>query len=61
MGLDRILEVARYFGIHAGVVITKHDLNKEMTDRLVSRLSTDIMSRKIKDFSLSEVGKQTKT
>ena len=32
--MERILEVARYFGIQAGVVVNKYDLNKEMTERI---------------------------
>jgi MinD superfamily P-loop ATPase len=32
--MERILEVARYFGIQAGVVVNKYDLNQEMTEQI---------------------------
>ncbi|MFW6309285.1 MAG: 4Fe-4S binding protein, partial [bacterium] len=32
--LDRILEVADYFGIESGVVVNKADINQEMTEKI---------------------------
>jgi len=32
--MERVLEVARYFGISSGVVVNKYDLNREMTERI---------------------------
>jgi len=32
--MGRILDVTEYFGIPAGVVVTKYDLNREMTEQI---------------------------